>query len=558
MTGFRVGLIGLPEEDTALITLHLWEPREVLPQSMQISWNNQRMAVVYRWLTRALLLTVVSFCPWQSWAQVSAQTPGTSTIKVDSRLVMLDVTVRDGRGNAVLDLRKDEFRVYESNQPQPVRNFEPPSVHQMPAGAPRVIVNSSADLQKIGQAPITVLVLDELNMDFPDRSYARTKLIEWLARQPEVLAQPTAMLAVTYKDMHVVRDYTQNRNALLEALKKHTGDVVWRQDSTGRTGPQASENMFSTLGVLEQVAQATRGLPGRKNLIWVGDGFPAVSMSDAGNTSGDEIAAALRRLSNVMLEAHVTLSIVGPTLKFYQPLTIETQADSDMASAGNYDGMMIAHGGLQFSGLAAPTGGRAYANRNDLDGEIGESVAAGENYYTLAYVPTDGSNDPKKYRRIRVEVTRPGLTVQTRDGYFTRPPEPSEPVMPTTQQLAFDLYGAGLSTMQYIDLHVRAERVTSTDFAVHVDAGQMTWRQMPNGKRHAYMILLAVCLSPKQKLLSRTVQTLGSNTDASLENIGLATATLHMQVQPPPGTARIRFVVRDAVSGRVGTADFTP
>lgn len=492
-------------------------------------------------------------------AQVSPGASGTSTIQIESRIVLLDVAVTDKKGNPVLDLRPDEFRVYEKNVQQTVRSFEPPSAHAMPVGsAGKVIVNSTADLVKIGQAPVTMLALDELNMDFADTTYARTKLTEWLARQPKVLPQPTALLAVTYKDFHVVRDFTQDRDVLLDVLKKHTADVLWRAGNTGRTGWQASENMFATFGALEQISQSMRGVPGRKNVIWVGDGFPSVSMTDAGNTSGEEIAAALRRLSNILLHARVTLSIIGPTLKAMQPVTIETQADSDMASSGGYDAMMITSGGLQFAGLAPPTGGHAYGNRNDLDGEIGESVAAGESYYTLSYRPSDPSNNPKEYRTIRVEVMRPGLTVTTRDGYFEEQKQPDVPAKIPTQQLAFDLYGAAMSSLTYTDLHVTAERVDSTDYTLHASAKDMTWREMPDGRRHADLILMAACLSSRQKLLSKTFATLGSNTDAPATKINDQTATLHMHVVVPPGTARIRFVVRDAVGGRVGTADFRP
>jgi VWFA-related protein len=482
----------------------------------------------------------------------TTQGQSTATIRVDSRIVLLDVAVTDKMGNPVLDLRRDEFRVYEKDVPQALQGFEPPSVHQMPAGsAGKILVNSTADLSKIGQAPVTLLLLDELNMSFPDRSYAKAKLMEWLARQPEVLPQPTALMAVTDKDFHVLRDYTQDRNALLGVLKKHTGDVVWRHDSNGRTGPQASENMFATLGALEQVAQATRGIPGRKNVIWVGDGFPSVSMGDVGRTSAEEIDAALRRLSTVLLHSRVTLSIAGPTLKTMQPVTIETQGDQDIATYNEYTGLTMTNNNLLFAGLAPPTGGRAYGNRNDLDGEIGQSVAGGASYYTLSYRPSDPSNDPKVYRRIRVEVTRPGLTVTTRDGYFE---EPREPAPPTQQQLAFDLYGAAESTLQYTDLHVRAQRAGDNIYLLQVDAGEMTWRDKPEGKRHADTIVLAVCFSARQKMLSRQITMLGLETSSNA-NLQGVTETLQRKVTPPPGTVRIRFVLRDAVSGRVGTAD---
>jgi VWFA-related protein len=489
------------------------------------------------------------------------QSPGSSpaTIQVDSRIVLLDISVTDAAGKPVTDLREDEFRITERKVPQTIASFEPPSAHDVPAAAAgKMVVNSTADLAKIGQSPITVLVLDELNMSFEDRAYARTKLLEWLGRQPAILSQPTALMAINETDFRLLRDFTQDRDALLAVLKKHTGDVVWRINSGGRTGPQASENMASTMGAVERVAQAMRGVPGRKNVIWVGNGFASVNMSDVGHTSADELEANIRHLSNVMLHARVTLSIVGPTLKASQEVDIETQSDSDMKSSGGYDGLSISEGGVKFTGVAASSGGRAYGGRNDLDAEIGQSVAAGATYYTISYRPSSASNDPKVYRQIHVEVTRPGLTVQTRDGYFEEPKDTGAPPKISTQQLAFDLNGAALSTLSYTDLHVTAEPAGAGNFTLHATARDLTWRDLPDGRRHADVVLLAACLSPTGRLLSKTFATLGSSTDASLASIGISTAALQMHVVPAPGTARIRFVVRDVLGGRIGTADLTP
>jgi VWFA-related protein len=317
----------------------------------------------------------------------------------------------------------------------------------MPAAtAGRIVVNSTADLAKIGDAPITILVLDELNMDRQDAIYARDKLIQWLTRQPAVLPEPTALSAVTYTDFTLLRDFTQDRDALLAILKKHSTGVLWRSENAGRVGEQASANMAASMGALERISQAMRGVPGRKNLIWVGDGFPGVNIGDTGRTEADEISANLRRLSNVMLHARVTLSVVGPTLKGFQPTVIETQADSDMASSANYDGFLLAKSGLMtFGGLAPPTGGHAYAGRNDLDAEIGRSIVEGESYYTVSYRPSEPNDNPREYRDIHVDVTRPGVTVQTRSGYFGEPKDPPSLTRADTQQLAFDLNGAATS-----------------------------------------------------------------------------------------------------------------
>jgi hypothetical protein len=56
----------------------------------------------------------------------------TPDLVVTSRMVVLDVAVTDALGKPVLDLSKDDFRVYEDNVPQSILNLEPPSVHMVP------------------------------------------------------------------------------------------------------------------------------------------------------------------------------------------------------------------------------------------------------------------------------------------------------------------------------------------------------------------------------------------------------------------------------------------
>ena len=494
----------------------------------------------------------------------AAQAP--ATLHVDTQIVLLDVSVTDASGRPVTDLRQDEFRITEKKVPQTIASFEPPSAHALPAvDVGKVVVDSTADLGKIGEAPVTLLVLDELNMTFADRSFARTRLIDWLKHQPEVLPQPTALLAINDKNLHVLRDYTQSRAALLDVMEKHTGDVVWRMAPTS-TSASTQENMGAVLAAIDQLAQATRGIPGRKNLVWVGRGFPVVQVSDVGSSSADVVNAQLRYLSNLLMQARVTLSVVGPTMDpsqanlfnstlgtgGTQTVADHEQTDGNMSAFGNGDGA------LKFFALATASGGHSYSAGNDIDAEVGRSVEEGANYYTISYRPAVMSNDAKSYRKIGVEVMRPGLTVWTRDGYFSQPQQPVASPKETTKQVAVDLYGAATSGLAYTDLHLSAERGGRGDFTLHATARDLAWHDLPDGRRHADVVMMAVCLSPNHRLLAKSFATLGSNTEASLAAIGMASAALPMHVAVPAGTARIRFVVRDMVSGRVGTADVAP
>ena len=66
--------------------------------------------------------------------------------------------------------------------------------------------------------------------------------------------------------------------------------------------------------------------------------------------------------------------------------------------------------------FANNTGGKAYYDRNDLDGAIGEAIANGSDYYSLSYVPPLSKYDGK-YHTIDVKVDRPGLNLTYREGY---------------------------------------------------------------------------------------------------------------------------------------------
>ena len=56
---------------------------------------------------------------------------------------------------------------------------------------------------------------------------------------------------------------------------------------------------------------------------------------------------------------------------------------------------------------------------NDVDQQIASSVDLGSKFYTIGYSPSDSSSAPRRYRNIRVVCLRAGLTVTTRNGYYT-------------------------------------------------------------------------------------------------------------------------------------------
>lgn len=173
--------------------------------------------------TVAILLAALPFRAGFIHAQVApeSQEQHAPTLTVTTRIVVLDVMVTDKKGNPVhRDLTSDDFTIYEDKQPQRTRSFEKPDQHQMPRGTTE-IVNAAVDLKKIGDAPVTILVLDELNSRFEDISFSRQMLVKYLQSQPKVLPQSTVLMIASNSTFQQMHDYTQDRDALIEVVKKH-------------------------------------------------------------------------------------------------------------------------------------------------------------------------------------------------------------------------------------------------------------------------------------------------------------------------------------------------
>jgi Ca-activated chloride channel family protein len=70
-----------------------------------------------------VLASVVGWGQSKGPATAKAEEPSDFTIRTTSRLVLLDVSVKDGSGGFVSGLSKDNFKVYENGQPQPITQF---------------------------------------------------------------------------------------------------------------------------------------------------------------------------------------------------------------------------------------------------------------------------------------------------------------------------------------------------------------------------------------------------------------------------------------------------
>ena len=491
-------------------------------------------------------------------AQNQDQTP---TIKVTSRLVVLDVVVTDKAGNIVPDLTQKDFTVFEDKAQQSIRSFEGPAMHHL---APDVKIDSTADLAKAPETPVTVLVLDELNSNFQDMSYARHELEKYLLAQPAELSEPTSLFVASNSKFQMIEDYTRDRYAVLAALSKHFPEYPSLMMQSGKSGPGAVERLAMSLESLEQIAQATAGHPGRKNLIWVGRGFPAVNINDSTDKEATVIQGAVEKVIDTLRDARVTLTSIDPTINATD--TVEIVTPEDLVLAQDANGSDPFQGDVNFQLLAPATGGRVYFSRNDIDAEIASTSRDGDNYYTLGYTPTNLNDAAQPYRRISVQIDRPGLTATTRNGYYMQtaqaaPPATAEEAKNLRAMLALDLGSAMNSSMTYTGLAVTVSRIAgqADAFAVHVESRALTWRDLPAGGSQAEITLALASFGKQNKMLAHTVEERTAQWHAEQPGAALpATADFTITAAIPAGAVRVRIVARDAASGKMGTVDFDP
>jgi VWFA-related protein len=467
---------------------------------------------------------------------------GTYTLKVKSQAVVLDVIVTNKKGEVVTGLTKDDFQVYEDKVPQTIRYFEAPVPHPVTAAA--IPVHSTAELDaKEPDAPVTILVLDEINTKFEDEAFARYSLKKYLDTLGETLPQPTLLVAVDLFHFKVLRDYTTSKKDILYALDHHL--VTFNSHLEG--GSWKEEQFNAAFGSLLQLAEATTGHPGHKTMIWVGTGFPTVDPETLPADVADVLNQAIETCTNALRDARIVLYTLDPAgLSVPPPATDDSGFDLEDPFGGQVD----------FEAMARATGGDAYHGRNDVDNLIATSERDAGSFYTLSYSPSTQGDDTRKFRNINVRMKDPRLHAATRQGYYPDAPPPEPPQAPNgklTKNFVFDLSQAAGSLMVYDGVPMKIERdpAKPDNFSVFVKSSAIPWKESSGGNLTGEVTLLVESFDRKGKLLEhkgniRTVQI----TPADLSKTG-ASVLLPATVATQPPAARLRFVVRVDGTGKL-------
>ncbi len=483
--------------------------------------------------------------PGQNQAQDQAPVP---TFRVTSSLVFLDVTVLDKKGNPVLTgLTQDDFHITQDKKPQSIFSFESPQIH--------VLSPSASEDNPDGKAPVNILVLDQLNTRFEDFAYIRYEARRFLMQQPELLAAPAELLVIRDSSLEMLQGYTRSRADLVSALDHLPAALPFEE----MNAMFVWDRFAQSIDALQQIALQNRGIPGRKNVIWVGHGGPGVFLEVSPDLTPQDIQALreyAHQTTNMLVDSRISLYVIYPGLHVNRGGFSISSMDSGI-DLGEDDPFS---GNINFGLFANATGGKLYFNRNDLDHLIGRSEQLGSEYYTLTYQPTEVPFNGK-FQRIRVTVNNRNYRVVTKAGYFA--PDPHINPDPRLQAMT-NIDQASVSSVPFTALHlglrsvVRHPDTNTVDMIVQLQDKNLPWLATGDGKSATSMLLEAVSRKQDgQVLASRILHVRVVTPLPSAEERAKLITPMSISVHFPRKAQELRVVVESEEGGRMGSFDLT-
>jgi VWFA-related protein len=467
-----------------------------------------------------------------------------ATLHVSSRLVFLDVTVLDAKGRPVVKgLTQDDFAITEDKKPQKIFSFEAPDAH--------VVAADAAEDNPAGKAPVTIFVLDQLNSTFEQMAYIRYCVHKYLADEPKQLKAPAEVMVLGNESLEMVQGYTRDKKDLLSAVDHLPPAIPYKLNPSF-----FSERFLQSINALRQIALENSGVPGRKNIVWIGHGGPSLYTTYLDGKTAETVTSYVHKTANMMVDARMSLFLIYPGLE------VATHRNFNPRSAMSAD-MQIGDddpfsGDVNFGVFVNETGGQLFYNRNDLDKLIRTSVELGSHYYTLTYQPPESIANGK-FLRVRVAMRNPALHALTKAGYFS--PDKGQPTDPRIDAL-YNIAEAVQTNVPFTGLGVTVDKIVrhhdtnSAEFTVDVSMKNADWKPRATGGSGIDIGFAGASLSGRQYVLSSKTEAF-TMSDDSLDSNHLQKlhAKLSMTLRIPRRTKSVRIVVGTLVGGRIGAVD---
>lgn len=376
------------------------------------------------------------------------------TVQSNVDLVLVPVVVRDREGRLVGDLTEQDFQIFDNNKRQVISGFMLASVGPQPI--PRKTIEGRPQIPTTSPRRFVILLFDDLHVTFSDLARSKEAAKRVLAElngsdlsavislsgsvNSGITADQVTLLAALAKirpqtvfqktgtdcpDM----DYYQAELIVNEhdsvALQAATEDVLNCNPSLDNPGiaerlaEHAAERVFAlgeqdnrvSFASLRDAVKRTAALPGLSTLILISPGFSTVTAQAKHEESQLIDNAAISNVTINTLDARglytteVNASDRGATS------TRTNQLKSEYLRSSMTQGENI------MAELADGTGGTFVHNTNDLSRGLKSLSSPPQYLYVLEFHSRDLKHN-NTYHRLKVRVTRKGVRVQARKGYF--------------------------------------------------------------------------------------------------------------------------------------------
>ncbi len=521
-------------------------------------------------------------------------------LRVNVRLVMARVVVRDGTGHAVGGLHKEDFEIFDNGKKQVISNFD---VENTSTPVAAVDHNEVKAGQGETQAPVSPVpfptryvayVFDDLRLNFGDMVHVRDATER---RLNQLL--PAERVGIFSTSRQSVLDFTDDRaqmHQVLNGLKPSSREpqevskcpdislymadlIINKQDAEvlqtavneyiacaniqGRTDWVPSfirslssqilnlgqEDSRMALRVMTDLVRRMSALPGRRDIVLVSPGFLTPQLEYDYGELIDRAVRAQVIISSLDARGLYTIVPFGDASKKGNP---------DFSIGGQSWGH-ASHALLEINSaraesdilavLANNTGGVFFQNNNDMDAGFRRVAESPEFYYVLGFTPQNLKSDGH-YHSLKVSLTNhQKYDIQARRGYYAPRHD-----MDSTEEAKREIEDEVFSSEELHDLPVALHTEffkPSNDSAkltvlARVDVKRLRYKQSNDRNLNDLTVVTAVFdrngnfVKADQKLVQMRWKT------ETLEAKLTSGITLKASFDVKPGHYLVRVVARDA------------
>jgi VWFA-related protein len=533
----------------------------------------------------AMLLWTLSTAAQQTGQNAPPPGQGTDKITVSTQLVVETVAVKDKKGNPIEGLSAKDFIVTEDGVPQAIRFCEhqelPETLGAAPVGRSGPenikIYHELARTRISPEAPGNIRYKDRrlLALYFDMTAMPPADQLRGLAAAQKFIrtqmtsADRVSILRYTGGAVDVLQDFTDDRNRLLSIIETlivgegqgsdESTDDASTSDTGAAFGQDDSEfNIFNTdrqLSALQTAAKMLGQLSEKKSLIYFASGLRLNGINNQAQLHATIDAAVRAGVSFWPIDARglVAQAPLGDATKGSPGNTGMYSGASEMAVTSNFQQSQDT-----LYALAGDTGGKALLDYNDLTRGIVEAQRTVSSYYILGYYTSNAAQDGR-FRRIKISVNANfSASLDYRQGYYAGK--------------QFRKFTTADKERQLEDALMLDDPITELTIAMEIDYFQLN--------RAEYFVPIVVKIPGRELAIAKrggAEHTLidfigeikddyGGRTTTNVRdkvNIKLSDATANELSKRPieydtgftllPGKYTIKFLARDAETGRIGT-----